>query len=74
MEEMEELKLDKFKFSEDPWGGAVSMEWYEHGNDYYHGGTDCDIDINKDDAERLILFLASSLKISLRDLASRSRK
>lgn len=75
MSDLKEFDLGKFTFREDPWKIAdrVSMEWIEESNYCMFPDDEKDMDINKDEAEKLITFLADSLNISLRDLAHRNR-
>lgn len=71
-QELKEFELGKFKFNEAPWGD-VNMSWVEDAQHYDFSDNECDMDINKDEAEKLITFLAGALNISLNDLAHRNQ-
>ena len=70
--ELKEFELGKFKFIAAP-RCDVSMEWTEDSSYCLFSDDEKDMDIKKDEAEKLITFLAGALNISLNDLAHRNQ-
>jgi len=70
--ELREHKLGKFTFRKDPWANSIDMEWIEESNYCMYPDDEKDLPIDTENAEALILFIASELNISLRDLAHRN--
>lgn len=61
---MNELKIDKFTFSKDPWENSILMEWVELSNYCMFPDEHEDVNLSIEEIIKLIKFFRKNIKFT----------